>query len=362
MPSGPVLDIDTLVAPIPGAPTPSDSDGSALVEYFQGVAHLVYEARSQAEKARKGERDGATQANGDSEAVPEPDWESVINTASETLSSAAKDLLLASRLTEALVQLHGFAGLRDGLRLLRQLTAEHWDSLYPALEDSDFGVRCAPFEWLDDPVRGARFPVTLRNLPLVKTNDAAYSWHDWKPTVDRQAKVPREEFDKAMKAMPYEACQTLAEDIAESMEELRDLTQTLQVRIGDEAPALLNLRQSLEDCQTLVGRMLQEKCPAAQSESDKAGEEGADTSTGATSLTAAVRRDEIYRQLAQAAGRLKELEPHSPVPYFIERAVALGNLPFPELIRALIRDANVLAELTRELGLSAAAAETSTEG
>jgi type VI secretion system protein ImpA len=55
--------------------------------------------------------------------------------------------------------------------------------------------------------------------------------------------------------------------------------------------------------------------------------------------------------LAQAAALLKELEPHSPIPYLVQRAVELGALPFPELMIALIREPNVLADLNRELGI-----------
>jgi type VI secretion system protein ImpA len=362
MASGPVLDFDTLLAPIPDAPAPGDGDGAALAEYLQGAAHKVYNARTAAEKARKAEREGPVQEDGSSEAVVEPDWDAVVKAASDTLESTAKDLLLASRMTEALVQLHGFAGLRDGLRLLRQLADDHWDSLYPSLEDGDFGVRCAPFEWLDDPVRGARFPVTLRNVPLVKADEAAYSWHDWKPPLKGEAKVPREDFEKAMRAMPLESCQTLEDDMAQSMEELKGLTQTLHKRIGDDAPAMLNVRQSLEDCQTLMRHILQQKSPAAGSESDKPDGDSAGAPSEASSLSATARREDIYRQLALAAGRLKELEPHSPIPYLIERAVSLGGLPFPELIRALVRDANVLAELTRELGLNATAGQSEAQG
>jgi type VI secretion system protein ImpA len=62
-------------------------------------------------------------------------------------------------------------------------------------------------------------------------------------------------------------------------------------------------------------------------------------------------RAEAYRQLAQAAARLRELEPHSPIPYLVQRAVELGGLPFPLLIKALIRDGNVISELNRELGI-----------
>jgi type VI secretion system protein ImpA len=70
-------------------------------------------------------------------------------------------------------------------------------------------------------------------------------------------------------------------------------------------------------------------------------------------------RAEVYRQLKEAAAVLRNLEPHSPIPYFIERAVELGALPFPEMIRALIRDGGVLSELNRELGIKEPPSETS---
>jgi len=76
---------------------------------------------------------------------------------------------------------------------------------------------------------------------------------------------------------------------------------------------------------------------------------GAATAAGA--LRPAVSRADAYRQLAQAAALLRQLEPHSPIPYLIQRAVELGSMPFPQLIRALIREQNVLTELNRELGI-----------
>jgi hypothetical protein len=48
---------------------------------------------------------------------------------------------------------------------------------------------------------------------------------------------------------------------------------------------------------------------------------------------------------------LQQIEPHSPIPYLVKRAVELGALPFPRLIQQLIRDGNVLTELKREMGI-----------
>ena len=54
----------------------------------------------------------------------------------------------------------------------------------------------------------------------------------------------------------------------------------------------------------------------------------------------------IGRELAR---ELERIEPHSPIPYLVRRAVSLGALPFHEMIKNFVRDANVYAELAREL-------------
>jgi type VI secretion system protein ImpA len=45
------------------------------------------------------------------------------------------------------------------------------------------------------------------------------------------------------------------------------------------------------------------------------------------------------------------MEPHSPIPYLIRRAVDLGAMPFPLLMKALISDAKALDEMNRGLGI-----------
>lgn len=47
-------------------------------------------------------------------------------------------------------------------------------------------------------------------------------------------------------------------------------------------------------------------------------------------------RDEAYRQLALIANYLAKSEPHSPVPYLINRAVEWGQKPLRDLLSELI--------------------------
>jgi predicted component of type VI protein secretion system len=62
-------------------------------------------------------------------------------------------------------------------------------------------------------------------------------------------------------------------------------------------------------------------------------------------------RDEAYRRLAEAAEYLARVEPHSPAPYLVRRAIHWGSMTLPELLPELVRNQGELAELFRLLQL-----------
>jgi type VI secretion system protein ImpA len=379
MAATPLLDFAALLAPIPG----EDPEGGSAPLDLAGVGAGVpvpFEVRQKLEEDRK-EDDPEAFAPDDPmrpKDLKKADWRAIVRLAQETLTGVSKDLLVAARLTEALVRLHGFngqwdhtpgapagplcpvcrvplhgfAGLRDGLRLLRGLVDECWTRLRPPVEDGDVEPRAAPFAWLDDPVKGARFPTTLRLVPLVWDKDGAYGWQDWRLSQDPKGAAGREQFERAVRAMPAEYCAAVALEIAQSQDELRRLTQSLADKMGPAAPGLGGIHLALEECHGLVSHILRDKRPVSGAERDTSPEVAAPaTAPPAAPARAPGSRAEAYRQLAQAAAVLRELEPHSPIPYLVQRAVELGSLPFPQLIKVLIRDANVLNELNRELGL-----------
>ena len=55
--------------------------------------------------------------------------------------------------------------------------------------------------------------------------------------------------------------------------------------------------------------------------------------------------------MSHAADVLASIEPHSPVPYLVRRAVEMGRLPFPEMIQAIVREQSVIDGMFRELGI-----------
>jgi type VI secretion system protein ImpA len=127
--------------------------------------------------------------------------------------------------------------------------------------------------------------------------------------------------------------------------------------MGQAAPALHALQAAVDECTRLAKDFFSRSRPLPGSVDDITGDGLGGVSGGGGAGPGT--RTEVYRQLRQAAVVLRKLEPHSPVPYIIERAIALGDLPFPEMIRRLIRDTNALTELNRELGLSEAGSPSS---
>jgi len=92
------------------------------------------------------------------------DWPAVRDLATTMLRDRSKDLQVALWLTEANIKLHGFAGLRDGLRITRDLMLRYWDhGLFPIMEDGP-DDRAGPFDWLNnklvDSIRA--IPITVR--------------------------------------------------------------------------------------------------------------------------------------------------------------------------------------------------------
>ncbi len=282
------------------------------------------------------------------------DWQGVIRLCQQTLTEKSKNLLIAARLTEALARVHGFAGLRDGLHLFRQLVECCWNRLEPALDDEDdLEVRAAPFNWLDDTDRGAVFPNTIRSLPVVVAGSERYGALHFQLAREGKEGLATDIVEKAVFNSTPEQCRRLADDSAQALTELKQLVNELRVKMASEAPGLSYVRQSIEEGATLAKQILARK---GGDETAADVEETVDDGAGGQTVVMrsaprAVTRDDLYKQLNDAATALQRMEPHSPVPYIIQRAVAFGSLPFPQLMQELIRDANVISEMNRELGI-----------
>jgi type VI secretion system protein ImpA len=134
---------------------------------------------------------------------------------------------------------------------------------------------------------------------------------------------------------------------------LNSLVEKLSSKLKDLAPSMGQLRTVLDQCSTLLGQIIARKSPPTDPAQNDGQIGASDSNTSTSGGPPALTRDRAYQMMAQAADILSAIEPHSPVPYLVRRAVQLGRLPFPELIQAFVREQNVLETMFRELGIQA---------
>lgn len=209
-------------------------------------------------------------------------WPLALELTTAMLRERSKDLQLAMWLTEANLKLHGFAGLRDGLWLTRELMTRFWDAgLYPVIEDGPED-RAGPFEWLNDKVVDSvlAIPITCRsgdgdNYSLTDLRDARLvgsekQYEDADGEIDAQKKreyqkalaeghVSLDMFKSAVRETRRAPFEALHADFENAREEFKHLERAIEEKFGDAAPNLSMFRAALADVGQELASILEEK-------------------------------------------------------------------------------------------------------
>lgn len=300
------------------------------------------------------------------------DWQAVGDACLEALETRTKDLQISAWLTEAWLHLHGFPGVREGLRLMAGLCEGFWDTMYPELGDDNLEYRVAPVEWVNDKL-STRLKLILITRPQA-VDGVPYAWADWerafqyekepkkdgKPSKSREIeeRITLGKFRGSVMLSPRAFYVGLAEEVGGATEATVALERLLGQKCGNRAPGLYLFKEVLQGIQNLVNNTLKERgeepergpavedhpvAPAAEEE----GEEGM-----ASASDGPIRsRAEAYRRISEASDYLMRIEPHSPAPYLIRRAVAWGGMSLTELLQEFIHNGNDLKAIYALLGI-----------
>lgn len=355
------IDIDELLRPIS-----DDRRGGDIHAYSRELRQKLSELRNPPRSANPDDPDQM----GSSEEV---DWNAIIRIASDALRNTTKDLRIACHLAEAAMNCFGIAGLRDGLTLVRRMADEFWNDLAPALDPDDPETRCSPLEnLLNDPVHGPRLPTAIRSLPIL----AAGEYHLSLVSAMRQSvDMTTAAISCAIRQISIEQAVILSDELNETIAELDKLQHVMIERLADNAPCFPHLNESLALLRQWFDSALKQQLQSIACADRSSGETHpeqlastrpngvclqADTEDSVTLLDQSLQlRSDAYRQLTNAANVLQRMEPHSPIPYMVHRAVQLGQMPFPKLMSQLVKEESTLAMFSRELGLPSIEANAS---
>lgn len=379
MSSLPTIELSELLAPIVG----DNPSGEWLLNAS------TYDAIREARRS-----DDPNLAQGDwKHELKVANWREVRKLASDALGNKSKDLQLAAWLSEALVRQHGFAGARDGFRLIGGLLEQFWPSLYPLPDDDGLEFRAQILELLNKTL-----PAAVSELKLTSSS-ADYSLNEWRESRQIEAKGPEErealikegkitgeQWDKAVAGTGRAFYEELLSDLSESLQECDKLAAIVDQQFGQYAPSLLDLKRTLEDCQSLVDGIVKKKRVLVL-EPDPVTPDAEPSDAGEQAQTAQVTMDGLEsrqathfanaensrvvanvgslkaaslepRDRADALRRLEAIadffrrnEPHSPVAYLVQRAVRWGQMPLEEWLKEVIHDQSVLVQLNETLGI-----------
>jgi type VI secretion system protein ImpA len=369
MASGATLDLAKLLAPISG-PKPTGVD-LREASSLNSVYYAIKDARNTARAAER-----QLVVDGEEQTAP-VDWRPVLQLGTKALAVQTKDLELTAYLIEALVRLHGFAGLRDGFRLARELVEQYWDGLYPQPDEDGLETRVAPLTGLNGDDAEGTLLVPIARVPITEATGVgrldsthyqqAVALGRLTDTTVREQKIaegtlPLEAFQKAVAESSAPFYTNLVEDLGQCMVEFARLGSALDARCNGRAPPASQIRRALEACQDVIKDVARAKLaaasvPAATATANGAPAPASGSAAGSGEATNGLRgRDDAFRQLLQVAAYFQRTEPHSIVPYALEQVVRWGRASLRDLLTELIPDDGPRQVLFKQVGIEAPAA------
>lgn len=315
------------------------------------------------------------------------DWQTASTLCQDVLITKSKDLQVAAWLIESWMFLYGVPGFTQGINLMYALSQRYWDIIYPEIKEEDLDYRLAPFHWLNEKLsnRMNRLLVTsptnqdLRSYPF-------FSWIEVSrlqglvPMGDRQQsdaplgqigtrKNPTLlDFNTSLDNTDISFYQNLQNDIKISLNSIQSFSIFLDQKLGKSAPTLYRLKNQLNDLLKFTTQTISEKekkayqSPPPNDEIFKDEKLQESASEGITSpvenentassnaesissgmmnqiTTEAIHdRDQAYAMVDSAINYLKTHDPHSPIPYLIEKISSWRSMNFMDIMKHLTDD------------------------
>ncbi len=300
------------------------------------------------------------------------EWTALVDTGSETLAAASKDLEIACWVCEGLVRTNGFPGLAFGLELLASLVEAYWDAgLYPPEEEEGVEDRIAPLGGLlgrggagvlVQPVKmlalsdrsdlplAALWTVELANAPVPVTDDA--------DARERLLTRQNEQLDAINLAIKTSSPAFLKEVHQSARSSLAALDRLMDVvdgrtglgRFGSQVSG--PLQAVIDLLEQKVGHLFVAEAPD-EAPGEAAGGAAAADGGGprANGSGGAMSRTQALETVLQIADFFDRSEPQSMVAKSLRDVVRRARLPLEDLLAELLPDAMQRADFLKRAGI-----------
>lgn len=380
MPTEALFDIEAFLQPIDGdSPAGTDirEDYSPTSPYFE-----IKDGQAAARTAERRRRESFDESMDTSFSLD--DWRPIEESAQSILKDTSKDLEIACWHIEALLRSSGFAGIRDGFKLLQGLVDRFWDGVFPRPDEDGLETTVAAIASLNGEDGPGTLIWPISNIPLFSGKDfGAWQVRQAQSLEGAESDVIQERVSEgyispemlrsAVQETSPDFFRNLLQDIEEATDVVSACDDLIYEKSGNDeaAPSLRNITEALNEAASALRSVTEgialdpvpEPEPAPAEGEESAEHAVATTQPGAAPAVAAgtpilastagiiQTRDQAFRAIQELADHFKKTEPHSPVPYLLNQAVRWGRMPLPQLLNELLYDQNIKDDLFRVMGL-----------
>ncbi len=328
-------------------------DSSPTSVYFQ-----LKDARSAARRAER-----AADEDGEDRQVAE--WQTILALAPQVLAEQSKDLEITAWYIEALLRIHGFAGLRDGFIMTAGLIDRYWDSFHSLQDEQGLATRLAPLAGLNGIETDGTLiqPMRKTAITVASGEHEPFSYYHYEQATAlsqiadaaaRQRRIERggitlETFAASVSAGGGRYYLSLIEDLQGVVSQYGALSALLDAKAGADSPPTSTVQDLLDSILQTVRNLSKdlvaaiaptlEAAQGAAPAGEPQGEAVAGGGGGIPSTAGALRnREDALRTLLQLADYFRNTEPQSPISTILEETVRRARMSFADLLAELMPD------------------------
>ena len=348
-------------------PIPGNKPCGEFLRYTEAYDHI--------REARREENDKLPQGVWKIE-LKRADWDRVSSLCQEALIHQSKDLQIVAWLTEAWLHLDGIPGLTKGLRLTCELTKKFWKDLHPKMLKGTYELRIIPYEWMDTKLSNSLQYVQIA-APSDKANPS-FTYIDYTranrpkpPSQQTTSSTSEPEADASLspdklllsiKQTPRSFYQEMGKNCSTAQKTIHSLEKLLVSLLKNEAPNFSHLRAKIERLQAFFesnlkhyqeNKVMKMKSPAEESKTSAKSKQKHHPELTIKS------REQAYQILGEVAAYLEQVEPHSPTPYLIHRAISWGGMTLAEVVQEALQNGQDMSLLLDLLNIKKTSASSS---
>ncbi|WGL60333.1 type VI secretion system ImpA family N-terminal domain-containing protein [Pigmentibacter sp. JX0631] len=281
----------------------------------------------------------------------ETNWNRIEHLCIDLLKNKTKDLMVCCYLLEARLKQYGILGLANSCELLLSISTKYWENVFPALLNEN-DTRKSPYLWLDE-----KLPFLLKTLPLFQVkNSSKLIFYK-----DIELYTGKKEFSDTMQLLfqqdDFEILMIIQDEIQEIEKNLKKLKEFLFSEKLLEDNIFSKIFEIFHQIKKFITSQLKvtknaevKKITAPENDFPNLEKEIYYEKLENNTLS----RNDIYNNLKKFADMLLEIEPHSPVPLIILRALKWQNRSFLEIVFEVLKissDQNSLLALFEDTQL-----------